>query len=138
VRIARHLAVLAAASCGAAAASPQRPQAPPPTIRIVVQPAPAGAGTPFAKCLACHNAERGGADGLGPNLFGVFGRRAGRRGGYPYSEAMRRSGLTWDAATLDRFLTSPSEAVPGTKMTFPGLRKPEDRQAAIAFLKQRF
>jgi cytochrome c len=111
--------------------------APAPRIFITVQPVPAGAGTPFAKCLACHNAERGGADGLGPNLFGVFGRSAASRRSFAYSEAMRRSGIRWDAKTLDQFIADPRSTVPGTKMTFPGLHKPEDRQAVIAFLKGR-
>jgi cytochrome c len=106
-------------------------------IRLTVQPVLAGVGTPFAKCLACHNAERGGADGMGPNLFGVFGRRAASRRSFAYSEAMRRSGIRWDAETLDRFIADPRSTVPGTKMTFPGLRKPEDRQAVIAFLRKR-
>jgi cytochrome c len=134
MRRARFLVFLAAASCGAAGASPPRSSTPPP-VRVFA--AAAGAASPFAKCLACHNAEQGGADGIGPNLFGVFGRRAGSRKSYAYSDAIRRSRLRWDSATLDRFLIAPREAVPGTKMTFPGLRKPEEREAVIAFLKRR-
>jgi cytochrome c len=91
----------------------------------------------FAKCAACHNAEQGGHNGLGPNLFGTFGTPAASKPDYYYSQGMKESGLVWDFATLDRFLENPRAFVPGTKMIFAGLKKPEERKAVIAFLKIR-
>ena len=91
----------------------------------------------FARCAACHNVEQGGHNGLGPNLFGAFGAPAASKPNYYYSPAMKESGLVWDFATLDKFLENPRAVVPGTKMTFAGLKKPEDRKAVIAFLKIR-
>lgn len=90
----------------------------------------------FAKCAACHSVGQNARRGIGPELNGVIGRKAGTAPGYRYSAAMRRSGLTWDAETLSRFLQSPSKVVPGTRMAFPGLSKPEDRADVIAYLAQ--
>ncbi len=91
----------------------------------------------FARCAPCHNAERGSHHGVGPNLYGTFGTRSGSKPDFYYSQALRDSGLVWDAETLDRFLQEPRALVPGTKMTFAGLKKPEDRKAVIAFLRLR-
>ncbi|MEO7385181.1 MAG: cytochrome c family protein [Novosphingobium sp.] len=88
----------------------------------------------FAQCASCHTVRKG-LNAVGPSLFGVFGRKAGTADGYAYSEANKNSGLTWDEATLDTYLTSPMKMVPGTKMTFAGLADPAKRKAVIAFLK---
>jgi cytochrome c len=90
----------------------------------------------FQQCAACHAVGQGAQNGVGPSLNGVVGRGAGRAPGYRYSSAMRGSGLTWDRATLARFLSSPSEAVPGTRMGFSGLSSPQDRADVIAYLQQ--
>jgi len=87
-----------------------------------------------AQCSICHSAQPGRTI-IGPSLFGVVGRHSGAMPGFHYSEANRRSGLTWDPATLDRYLTKPQQVVPGTLMTFPGLRDPKQRADVIAFLK---
>ena len=89
----------------------------------------------FTRCSACHTiGQRGGK--MGPVLNGVVGRKAASVPGYAYSPAMKNSGLTWDAATITRFLEAPSKAVPGTKMFFPGLASPQDRADVVAYLKQ--
>jgi len=88
----------------------------------------------FAQCQSCHSATPG-ENGIGPSLAGVYGTKAAEVPGYDFSEAMKKSGLTWDEPTLDRYLTSPQTVVPGTKMTFPGLTDPAKRAATIAYLK---
>ncbi|MBI3453006.1 MAG: cytochrome c family protein [Rhodospirillales bacterium] len=88
----------------------------------------------FRKCMACHRIEPG-RNAVGPSLYGVFGRAAATDEKYRYSSALREAGLTWDEATLDRWLTKPRDLVPGTKMGFPGLKDAEDRQNVIAYLK---
>jgi cytochrome c len=81
--------------------------------------------------------EKDGKNGLGPNLYGVFGRPAASQPAYLYSRPLRESGLVWDAATLDRWLADPRAVVPGNRMTFSGERDPEKRKALIAFLRLR-
>ena len=91
----------------------------------------------FKKCAACHNAEKGGANALGPNLWGVPGDEiAGARGGFAFSDALKTKGGKWDFDTLNAWLTSPKAFAPGTKMTFAGLSKPDDRANVIAYLNQ--
>jgi cytochrome c len=89
----------------------------------------------FAKCMACHTVEAG-KNKVGPSLHGIIGRKAATVEGFSYSDAMKNSGLTWDEATLDKYLTAPKTAVPGNKMVFPGLPKPDDRANVIAYLKE--
>ena len=71
---------------------------------------------------------------VGPSLFGIVGRRAGQISGFHYSPANKNSGLTWDAATLDRYLTNPAAAVPHTIMTYGGLKDAQKRASLIAYL----
>ncbi|MGE5476377.1 MAG: c-type cytochrome, partial [Bacteroidales bacterium] len=88
----------------------------------------------FNQCKACHKVEAG-KHGVGPSLAGVFGKKAGQAEGYKYSEAHIKSGLTWDEATLSKYLADPKGTVPGNKMAFAGLKKPEDVAAVIDYLK---
>ncbi|MFC0588727.1 c-type cytochrome [Novosphingobium aquiterrae] len=88
----------------------------------------------FAQCAACHSVEPG-KMGIGPSLAGVFGTKSGAIPGYAFSEAMKTANLTWDEATLDRYLTAPAKVVPGTRMTYAGLADPAARKAIIAYLK---
>ena len=88
----------------------------------------------FKKCTACHNADKGGANALGPNLWGIIGEPVGKGHGFPFSDALANHGGTWDWNTLSDWLANPKKFAPGTKMTFAGLSNPEDRANVIAFL----
>ena len=88
----------------------------------------------FKKCHACHNVGENARNAVGPILNGLVGRKAGSVEGYNYSEANKGSGITWDEATLDVYLTDPKAKVPGTKMAFPGLPNEKDRADVIAYL----
>ena len=89
----------------------------------------------FRKCLSCHRIGPGARTLVGPELNGVVGRKAGSIEGYNYSKAMRNSGLTFDAATLTQYLKGPRALVPGTYMTFPGLKTDDDIANVTAYLK---
>jgi cytochrome c len=97
---------------------------------------PVAGQTVFQKCAACHSIDAAARGGIGPNLSGVVGRRAGSAAGYSYSPAMKASGLVWNEATLTRFLANPRQVVPGTRMTFFGVSKPQDEADLIAYLKK--
>ena len=88
----------------------------------------------FAQCQACHSAEPG-KNMIGPSLAGVIGRKAGSIAGFAYSNANKNSGITWTPEKLFQYLEKPQRVVPGTKMTFPGLPKGQDRADVIAYLK---
>lgn len=90
----------------------------------------------FLQCRACHGLEEGGANKVGPNLYGVFGRKAGLAPGFAFSDAVTQSDIIWSAGTLDAWLARPSDFLPGNRMVFVGIRKPEDRANLIAYLKR--
>ncbi|WP_425043715.1 c-type cytochrome [Primorskyibacter sp. S87] len=87
----------------------------------------------FKKCSACHKLEDG-ANGTGPFLYGVVGRAIGGAAGFGYSDAMASKGGDWTPAALDAFLAKPSADIPGTSMSFSGLKKQGDRINLIAYL----
>jgi cytochrome c len=94
--------------------------------------------TVSAKCASCHTFDAGGANGTGPNLFGAVGRKPGSHAGFAYSPAMAgESGKVpvWDDEHLNEFLKNPGKYVPGTKMTFVGLKNVDDRINMIAYLR---
>ncbi len=89
----------------------------------------------FKKCQACHTINQGGANGIGPNLYGVSGDGvAADRGGFAFSDALKSHGGTWDAATMDAWLKNPKGFAAGTKMTFAGISNDQERANLIAYL----
>jgi cytochrome c len=89
----------------------------------------------FKRCVACHTIDKGGANGIGPNLHGVVGRPVASHAGFSYSSAMKAKGGVWDAATLDTYLEAPMKALPGTRMAFAGVYDPLDRKALLLYLE---
>ena len=87
----------------------------------------------YARCEACHALAY---DRVGPRHCGLVGRRAGSVPGFAYSEAMKKSGITWNAKLLERFLAGPARVVPGTSMTYAGVPDAKDRADLIAYLAQ--
>jgi len=88
----------------------------------------------FVQCSSCHTIKEGGANLTGPNLHGVFGRKIGQVPEFKYSEAAQAADFVWDGHKLDEWLTKPKDFLPGTKMTFPGLKEATDRRDVIAYL----
>jgi cytochrome c len=89
----------------------------------------------FKKCTACHTINPGGANGTGPNIYGIMGSGIGKHSpGFPYSPALSGKGGNWDWESMSAWLKSPKDFAPGTKMTFAGLNKPEDRANLLAYL----
>ena len=88
----------------------------------------------FALCASCHTLTAGGPNMTGPNLHGIFGSKAGAVEKFSFSDGMKASGITWDAAQMDRWITDPKAMLPDTKMTFPGFKDSKDRADVIAYL----
>lgn len=107
-----------------------------PSLNTLLASADVAAGEKvFAKCAACHTIAAGGANGIGPNLHEIVGdKTAEGRGGFAFSDALKKKGGTWTFDALNAWLTSPREYAPGTKMTFAGLGNPVDRANLIAWL----
>jgi cytochrome c2 len=134
-----------------AQADPAQPQPEEPAAEAPADPAPAAegatqvagdaaAGETFARrCVACHSFEEGGANKVGPNLWGVVGRPVASVEDYAYSEAMTAfsegGAKTWDPGTLHAYLADPRGVVPGTKMVFPGIKNEEDLANVVAYLQ---
>ena len=106
-----------------------------PPIAALLQTADASAGEAvFRKCTACHTINQGGANGIGPNLWGTMGAPLAHVAGYAYSDALRSKGGSWTWQAMDEWLASPRAYAPGTKMTFAGLSDPQDRANLMAYL----
>jgi cytochrome c len=91
----------------------------------------------FEDCRACHSVESG-VNGVGPSLHGVFGRRAAERDDFRYSPALKRSGITWTAQTMEAFIIDPQKAVPANRMPYAGMPDARDRADLIMYMQQVF
>ncbi|WP_370170353.1 c-type cytochrome [Sphingobium abikonense] len=107
-----------------------------PSLNTLLASADVAAGEKvFAKCAACHTVNQGGANGIGPNLWGTVGEAvAVGKAGFAFSDALKSKGGQWTFENMDAWLKSPREFAPGTKMTFAGLGNPADRANLIAWL----
>jgi cytochrome c len=89
----------------------------------------------YLMCRSCHSTESDGRHKVGPNLHGVFGRKAGSADGFKYSDVVKDSGIVWSDETINEWLVKPKNFLPGNKMAFAGVPKENERQALIAYLK---
>jgi len=89
----------------------------------------------FTQCRSCHTPVQGGGNLVGPNLWGVFGRKAASLPDFNYSDGLKKSGITWDAAQIDKWIADPHAVVPDTRMSFAGLKSPKDRIDVVGYLK---
>lgn len=106
-----------------------------PSIETLLQTADVAAGEKvFGKCAACHTINQGGANGIGPNLWASMGKPHGHVAGFAYSDALKSKPGNWDWTSMDAWLTSPRKYADGTKMTFAGLGKAEDRANLMVYL----
>jgi cytochrome c len=91
----------------------------------------------FEECAACHTLARN-AEGVGPSLHGVFGRKAGGSESFRYSPAMKRAGITWTAQTVDAYLADPQRMIPANRMPYAGMPEARDRADVILYMQQAF
>ncbi len=109
---------------------------PDPPVAGLLKVADAGVGEGLVKaCKACHSFDKGGANKIGPHLWGVVNRTLGAAEGFAYSASLKTKGGAWDYDALYQFLKNPKVYIQGTKMNYAGMRKPEDRAAVIAYLR---
>ncbi len=105
-------------------------------VTLIAAAEPAAGEKLFKKCITCHNSEKDGKRKIGPNLWDVVAGPVAAAEGFAYSNALKeKSGETWSYENLDGFLAKPKDWAPGTKMSFAGLKKPEQRAAVIAYLR---
>jgi cytochrome c len=121
------------AAAGGAAAEAEKP------IEFYLASADIAKGeAQFKKCASCHTIDKGGAQGIGPNLYGIVGAKHAHIPGFGYSDAMKATGdKVWDWPSLAAWLSNPKKYIPGNKMSFAGISKPEDRANLIAYLNSK-
>lgn len=115
-RFVTPLLIMGSAAAGNAQAAPQKPST-------------------FGQCAICHKVDNSGKHGIGPNLLGAYGAKAGSKVGFNFSPAMKNWGKKLDDAALDAFLANPRKTVPGTKMAYAGMRDAAKRKEIIDWLK---
>ncbi|MAO56454.1 MAG: cytochrome c family protein [Rhodospirillaceae bacterium] len=125
---------VAVADDGAATAAAPK-EAEKPVMELLASADPKRGAKVFKKCTACHSAEAGAKHKIGPNLWGIVGHDQGKMDGFSYSDAVAGLGGKWTMAELDKFLHSPKEYAPGTKMTFRGITKNADLAALLVYLQ---
>ena len=128
-------AATTAPSQGTAATGTQTAAAPASLPDLLKAASPADGEKIVSKCKACHDLSKGGPNKIGPNLWDIVGNKQAHLDNFSYSDAVKGLGGQWTYENLDKFLTKPKDYAPGTKMTFPGLPKAEDRAAVIAYLR---
>ena len=104
-------------------------------VGLMAANAQATAPTSFAQCGVCHQVTKGAPNGIGPNLFGVVGRKSGVVTGFHYSTPLKSGKTVWTAATLDKWITSPATFIPGSHMPYAGQADAAKRKEIIAYLK---
>ncbi len=129
IKVVEVAAVAAKADAGAAS-GPAKP-----ITELLVNAKAADGQSATKKCAACHSFDQGGKNGIGPNLYGVVGRALGSAPGFVYSATLKEKGGEWSYEMLNEFLLNPKGYIAGTKMTFGGLKKDEERAAVIAYLR---
>ena len=91
--------------------------------------------TVFARCAICHNVEKDGGNGVGPNLFGIVGRKSGIAEGFNYSAAMKNAHITWTEDNLAKYIAGPAKMVPGNKMAFGGIAQKSQIADVVEYLE---
>lgn len=110
------------------------PAAEPPIAAFLASASAERGEAQFKKCAACHTINQGGANGIGPNLYGVIGKAHGHLANFTYSDALKGIAGNWDFEGMSHWLKSPKAYAPGTKMAFAGISKPQDRADVIVYL----